>query len=96
MTEITRLIQRFRDGELTLDELAEQLAHRRYGDPSSYQPPPPEARMDADEWVREHLGVYPEEGTWQEVEAARIDGLLTRDEYWVVHERAYRAAADGV
>jgi hypothetical protein len=87
MSEIGTLIQHYRGGRLTLDELAGRLAARTYAVPSLYQSPPPDTRMDEDEWSREHQGSFPEEGTWQEVEAARLDGLLTRDEYWFVHDR---------
>lgn len=87
MSEITDTIKRYKDGKLTLVELADRLAAWNYAEPSLYQGPPPESRMSAEEWSREHLGLYPEEGTWQEVEAARLDGVLTDKEYWFLHSR---------
>jgi len=85
MSEISDLIGHFGVGELTLEELADRLAAREYREPSVYQRPPP--GVGPDEWVREHLGCYPEEGTWQEVEAAKADGRLTADQYWFVQGR---------
>jgi len=81
-TEIESTIQRFRDGELTLDQLADLFAAYQFRPHTGVPEGSPTAYVD----LIEKIGTPPEEGTWEELSMASR-GLLTEDEYLVILRR---------
>ena len=82
-TEIESIIQRFRAGEMTLDQLADLFAGYQFKAPTGEVPEGSEtAYVD----LIEKIGTPPEEGTWEELSMASR-GLLTEDEYLVILRR---------
>ena len=81
-TEIESTIQRFRDGELTLDQLADHFAAHQFRPQTEVPEGSPTAYVD----LIEKIGTPPEEGTWEELSMASR-GLLTEDEYLVILRR---------
>ena len=82
-TEIESTIQRFRDGELTLDQLADLFAAHQFRPQTGV----PEGSETAYVDLIEKIGTPPEEGTWEELSMASSRGLLTDDEYLVILRR---------
>ena len=82
-TAIESIIQRFREGEMTLDQLADLFASHEFKTPTEDVPEgSPTAYLD----LIEKIGTPPEEGTWEELSMASR-GLLTEDEYLVILRR---------
>ena len=82
-TEIESIIQRFRAGEMTLDQLADLFAGYEFRPRTGIQEGSETAYVD----VIEKIGTPPEEGTWEELSRASSRGLLTDDEYLVILRR---------
>ena len=87
MSEVTEMIDAYRGGELTLDELAQRFRSRRW---SSGRPVPRTAREG---WQRELEDPDPIiEGSFDEVVSAYHLGQLSGDEYDVLSEAASQAS----
>ena len=83
-TEIESIIQRFRSGEMTLDQLADLFAGYQFKSPAGEVPEESEtAYVD----LIEKIGTAPEEGTWEELSMASSRGLLSEEEYVVILRR---------
>ena len=83
-TAIESIIQRFREGEMTLDQLADLFVGYEFRSPTMDVPEGSEtAYVD----LIEKIGTPPEEGTWEEVSMASSHGLLTDEEYLVILRR---------
>jgi hypothetical protein len=67
-TEIESTIQRFRDGELTLDQLADLFAAHQFRPQTGV----PEGSETAYVDLIEKIGTPPEEGTWEELDMASL------------------------
>jgi hypothetical protein len=81
-TAIEAQIQRYRAGELTLDQLADTFADYQF---KSRRPIPDDA-AEAYLQALDNVGIV-EEDTWQELEVAPYSGLLTHEEYDVILRR---------
>jgi hypothetical protein len=82
-TEIESLIKRFRDGELSLDQLADTFATY----PFKKRTEVPLGSENAYVELLEKVGTPAEKGTWEELEEAEARGLLTHEEYQVILRR---------
>lgn len=88
MSEVTNMIDAYRGGELTLDELAQRFRLR------SWPPRPPAPRTAREGWQRELEDPEPiVEGSFDEVVSAYHLGQLTGDEYEVLSRAASEAGA---
>ncbi len=86
MSEVSDLIDSYRSGELTLDELAQRFRVRTW---PSRRPAPGTAREG---WRREQEDPEPIlEGSFDEVVSAYHLGLLTGNEYEVLSRAASEA-----
>jgi hypothetical protein len=88
VSELSDLIDSYRGGEITLDELAQRFRARRW---PSARPTPRTAREG---WQRELDDPEPiPEGSFDEVVSAYHVGLLSGDEYEVLSQAAAESAA---
>ncbi len=93
MSEVTELIQRYKAGQLTLDELAQRFKGRQW--PTAVPPPPAsylEMAARADEDPRPAVP-----DSYDDVTAAYARGDLTREEYDLLSQAVLEAgkAEDG-
>lgn len=82
MSEVTDLIQCFKAGELTLDELAQRFRERSW---PRTMPSPPSSYLDMAARAQEDPGVTVPD-SYDEVTAAYGRGDLTREEYDLLSE----------
>jgi hypothetical protein len=81
VSEVTDLIDRYRAGELTLDELARRFRDRHW--PRTPAPPRPSSYLDMAALAQDDPGsVVP--GSFDDVEVAFVRHALSEDEYRVL------------
>jgi hypothetical protein len=81
VSEVTDLIDRYRAGEMTLDELARRFRDRRW--PRTLAPPRPSSYLEMAALAQEDPGsVTP--GSFDDVEVAFVRHELSADEYRVL------------